>query len=75
MGKSEEVDRLVAEFKALDQVYWEARQVIRENSVQRARILQELSEYITQTDIGILTGMSTSNVSRIVNGVIKERRV
>lgn len=68
MGKVEEVDRLVAEFKKLDGVYQACRDLIRENAEQRTGILKELCTYVTQRDAGMLVGMCESNVSRIVRG-------
>lgn len=74
MGKSEEYERLLAELVKLNQVYYDCREIIRENSLERQRVVKEMCQYVTQRDVARATGMSESNVSRLLTGWVKGSR-
>ena len=68
MDKADEVERLVAEFKKLSQVYHDCREIVRENGEQRRAVAAELLKYVSTVDASFLTGISASQISRIARG-------
>ena len=66
MGKVEEVERLVAEFKQATEASRRHLDAIRDLAVQRGRLLRELNQYITYKDIAMLVDVGGSNVSRLI---------
>lgn len=66
VGKVEEIERLVAQFKILTRNYTELQQMMSENADQRSKVAKELSTYLTHRDIGLLVGLCSSNVSRVI---------